>query len=186
MYQNFLNIPKSICLKNWTKHEWSFLFKKMDLGCSWFLSRKFSSVQLLSRVWFFLTPWTIARQASLSITNSQACSNSCPLSWWCHPTISSSVVPFSSCLQSFSASVSFLRSQFFMSHDQSIGASASTSVLPMNIQNWFPLELTGLILQSKVLSRVFSNTTVRKHQFFSAQPSLWSNSHIYTWLLENP
>ena len=113
-----------------------------------------------------------------------ACSNSCPLSRWCHPTISSSVVPFSSCLQSFPASASFLMSQFFTSGGQSIGASASASVLPMNIQGWFPLELTGLIsLQSK---GVFSNTTVRKHRFCSAQPSLRSNSHIYTWLLEKP
>ena len=112
-------------------------------------------------------------------------SNSCPLSWWCHPTISSSIVPFSSCLQSFPASGSFPVSQFFSSGGQSIGVSASASVLPMNIHNWFPLGLTGLIsLQSKGLSRVFSNTTVQKHQFFGAQLSLWSNSHIYTWLLE--
>ena len=91
-----------------------------------------------------------------------ACSNSCPLSWWCHPTISSSVVPFSSCLQSFPASGSFPMSQFFTSGDQSIGVSASASVLPMNIQDWFPLGLTGLIsLQSRGLSRVFSNTTVK-------------------------
>ena len=102
-----------------------------------------------------------------------ACSNSCPLSQWCHPTISSSVVPFSSCLQSFPASGSFLRSQFFASGGQDIGAYASASVLPMNIQVWFPLGLNGLIsLLSKGLSRVFSNTTVQKHQFFSAQLSL--------------
>ena len=95
------------------------------------------------------------------------CSNSCPLSRWCHPTISSSVVPFSSCLQSFPASGSFPMSQFFSSGDQSIGASASTLVLPMYFQDWSPLGLTGLIsLQSKGLSRVFSNTTVQKHQFF--------------------
>ena len=100
-------------------------------------------------------------------------SNSCPLSWWCHPTISSSVVPFSSCLQSFPASGSFPVSQFFTSGAQSIGFSASASVLPMNIQDWFPLGLTGWIsLQSKGLSRAFSNTTVQKHQFFSAQLSL--------------
>ena len=100
-------------------------------------------------------------------------SNSCPLSWWCHPTISSSVVPFSSCLQSFPASGSFPVSQFFTSGAQSIGFSASASVLPMNIQDWFPLGLTGWIsLQSKGLSRAFSNTTVQKHQFFSAQISL--------------
>ena len=114
-----------------------------------------------------------------------ACSNSCPSSQWCHPTISSPVVPFSSCLQSFEASGSFLMSQFFQSCGQSIGASASASVLPMNIQNRFSLGWTGWIsLQSKGLSRVFSNTTVQKHQFFGAQLSLWSNSYIHTWLLE--
>ena len=104
----------------------------------------------------------------------RACSNSCPSSWWCHPTISSSVIPFSSRLQSFPASGSFPVSQFFPSGGQSTGVSASTSVLPMNIQNWFPLWLTGLIsLWSKWLSRVFSNTTVQKHQFFSAQLSFF-------------
>ena len=114
-------------------------------------------------------------------------SSSCPLSWWCHPTISSSVVPFSSRLQSFPASGSFLVSQFFTSGGQCIGVSASVSVLPMNIQDWFPLGWTGWIsLQSKELSRVFSNATVQKHQFFDAQPSLWPNSHIHTWLLEKP
>ena len=102
-----------------------------------------------------------------------ASSNSNPSSQWCHPTISSSVVPFSSCLQSFPASGSFPMSQFFTSGGQSTGFSASASVLPMNIQNGFPLGLTGLIsLQSKGLSRVFSNTTVQKHQFFGAQLSL--------------
>ena len=99
--------------------------------------------------------------------------NSCPLSQWCHPTISSPVVPFSSCPQSFPASGSFQMSQFFASGGQSIGALASASVLPMNIQDWFPLGLTTLIsLQSKGLSKVFSNTTVQKHQFFGAQLSL--------------
>ena len=98
----------------------------------------------------------------------RACSNSCPLSQWYHSTISSSVVPFSSCLQSFPASGSFPMSQFFASGGQSIGISASPSVLPMNIQDWFPLWLTSWIsLQSKGLSRVFSNTTVQKHQLFS-------------------
>ena len=107
----------------------------------------------------------------------RACSNSSPSSWWCHPTISSSFVPFSSCLQSFPASGSFPMSQFFASSGQSIGASAS--VLPMNTQDLFPVGLTGLIsLQSKGLSRVF--TTVDKHQFFGAQLSLWSYSHIHT------
>ena len=102
-----------------------------------------------------------------------ACSDLCALSWWCHPTISSSVIPFSSHLQSFPASGSFPMSQFFASGGQSIGVSASASVLPMNIQNWFPWGLTGLIsLQSKEHSRVFSKTTVQKHQFFGAQLSL--------------
>ena len=115
----------------------------------------------------------------------RAYSNSCPLSWWCHPTISSSVIAFSSCLQSFPTSGSFPMSQFFTTGDQSIGASASASVLPMKTQGWCPSEWTGWIsLQSKGLSRVFSNTTVQKHQFFGAQFSLWSNSHIHTWLLE--
>ena len=108
-------------------------------------------------------------------------SNSCPLSWWCHPTISFCVIPFSSHLQSFPASGSFPMSWFFASGDQSIGASASASVLPMNIQDWSPLGWTGWIsLLSKGLSRVFSSTTVQKHQFFCTQPSLWLNSsHQY-------
>ena len=107
-----------------------------------------------------------------------ACSNTCPSSQWCHPTISSSFVLFSSCPQSFSASGSFLVSQFFTSDGQSIGASALASVL-MNIQGWFPLGLTGMIsLLSKGLSRVSPSTTIRKLHFFSTQSSLWSNSHI--------
>ena len=116
------------------------------------------------------------------------CSNSCPWSWWCHPTISSSVILFSSCLQSFPASGSFPMSQFFASGSQSIGAATSAaSVLPMNIQGWFPLGWTGWIsLQSRGFPKVFSNITVQKYQFFCAQPSLWSNSHICTWLLEKP
>ena len=103
----------------------------------------------------------------------RVCSNSYPLSWWCHPTISSSVIPFSSCPQSFPASGSFPMSQLFTSGGQSIGVSASTSVLPMNTRDWSPLGWTGWIsLQSKGLSRVFSNTTVQKHQFFGTQTSL--------------
>ena len=118
---------------------------------------------------------------------SEVHSNSCPLSQWCHPTISSSVIPFSSHLQSFQESGSFQMNQPFSSSGQSIGASASISVLPMNTQDWSPLEGTGWIsLQSKGLSRVFSNTTVRKHQFFGAQLSSQSNSHIHTWPLEKP
>ena len=111
-------------------------------------------------------------------------SNSCPLSQWCHPTISSSVVPFSSCPQSFPASGSSPMGQFFAIGCRRIGILASASVPLMNIQDWFPLGLTGLIsLQSKGLQRVFSNTTVQKHQFFSPQFSLWSKFCIYIWLL---
>ena len=114
-------------------------------------------------------------------------SRSCSLSQWCYPTITFSATPFSFCLQSFPASGSFPMSQFLTSCGQIIGASASTSVLPMNIQAWFPLRLTSLIsLWSKRLSRVVSRTMIQKHQFFSAQTSLWSNSHICTWLLEKP
>ena len=114
-------------------------------------------------------------------------SDSRPLSRWCHPAISSSVIPFSSCLQSFPASGSFQTSQLFASGGKSIGTSASTSVLPMNIQDWFPSGLTGWISsQSKGFSRVFSNITIQKHQFWGTQLSLWSNSHIHTWLLEKP
>ena len=116
-----------------------------------------------------------------------AYSNSCPLTRWCHPIISSSVVPFSSCLQSFPASGSFPVSQLFESGGQSIGVSASISVLPMNTQDWSPLGWTGWIsLQSKGLSRVFSNTAVQKHHFFGTQLSSPSNSHIHTWPLEKP
>ena len=112
--------------------------------------------------------------------SSRVCSNSHSLSRWCHPTISSSVVPFSSCLLSFPASGSFPRSQLFTSGGRSAGASASASVLPMNIQHWFSLGLTGWIsLQSKGLSRLFSRATLQKHQFFGGQYYLWSNSHIH-------
>jgi len=148
----------------------------------------FSSVYENCHVGLFVTQWTAAHQASLSITNSQSLPKLMSIeSWWCHPTISSSVIPFSSRLQSFPASGSFQINQFFASGGQNIEVSASTSVLPMNIQHWFPLGWTGWIsLQSKGLSRVFSNTTVQKHQFFSARLYLWSNSHIHAWLLEKP
>ena len=113
--------------------------------------------------------------------------NSCPLSRWYHPTISSSIIPFSSCLQSFPTSGSFPVSQLFASGGQSTGVSASPPVFPMNTQDWSPLGWTGWIsLQSKGLSRVFSNTTVQKHQFFCTHLSLKSNFHIYTWLLGKP
>ena len=139
-------------------------------------------VQSLSSVWIFATTWTTAHQVSCPSPSPRACSKSCPLSEWRYPTILSSVIPFSSHLQSLPASGSFLMSQLAPS---SIGASASASVLPMNIQELFPLGLTGWIsFNSMGLSRVFSNITVWKYQFFSAQPSLWSNSHIHTWLRE--
>ena len=140
------------------------------------------SVQSLSPVQLFLTPWTAARQVPCPSPTPRACSISCRLSWCCHPIISSSAIPFSG-LQSFSASGSFPISQFFASGGQSIGASTSASALPMNIQGWFPLVSTGLIfLQSKGLSRVLSSTTVWKHEFFDS--SLCSSSHIHTWLPE--
>ena len=146
-----------------------------------------SSVQSLSHVRLFVTPWTAAHQASLSITNSRSLLKLMSIELVIPSTISSSVTPFSSCLQSFPASESFPRSQFFASGAQNTGISASASVLLMNSQGWFPLGLTCLIsLQSKGLSRVFSNTTVQTHQFFSTQISLWSNSHIYIRLLEKP
>ena len=134
------------------------------------------SVQLLSHIQLFVTPCTAAHQGpSLSITP-RIYSNSCPLSRWCHPTISSSVVPFSSCLQSFSVSGSFQMSQFFASGGQNVEVSASAPILPMNNQDLFLLEWTGWIsLDSKGLSRVFLNTTVQKHQFFGAQLSLYPN-----------
>ena len=148
------------------------------------ISVQFSSVQSLSRVWLLMTWWTAALQASLSITNS----------WRVLKLMSiESVIPSnhlilcrpSSCLQSFPASGSFLMSQLFASGGQSTRASASASVLPMNIKDWFLLGWTGLIsLQSKGISRVFSSTMVQKYQFFEAQFSLWSNSHFHTWPME--
>ena len=135
----------------------------------------FSQVQFshLSHVWLFATSWTAARQAYCPSPTPGACSNSCSSRWWCHPTISSSVITFSSHLQSFPALGSFSMSRFFTSGGQNIGVSASNSVLSMDIQDWFPLGWTVWIsLQSKGFSRVFSNTTVQKHQFFGAQPSL--------------
>ena len=135
----------------------------------------FTSVQLLSCVWLLSTPWNAVCQASLSITNSRSLLKLMSIERWCHPNITSSVIPFSSCLQSFPASGSFPMSQVFTSGGQNIGASASA--LPRNNQDWLPLGLTSLIpLKSKGLSRVFSNTTVQKHQFFDTQFSLWSNS----------
>ena len=147
-----------------------------------------SSVQFsCSVVSLFATPWTAAHQASLSTTNSWS-----PLKPMSIDSVMPSnhlilCFPFSFCPQSSPASGSFPTSQLFASGGQSIGVSASASVLPMNTQDWYPLGWTGWIsLQSKGLSRVFSNTTVQKHQFFSAQLSSQSNSHIHTWPLEKP
>ena len=146
---------------------------------------QFSSVQLLSCVWLFATPWTAARQASLSTTSSWGLLKLMSIELVVPPNHLILCHPLSPHLQSFPASGSFPMSQFFASGSQSIGVLASESVLPMNIQDWFPLGCTGWIsLQSKGLSGAFSNTTVQKHQFFSAQLSLLSNFHIHTWLLE--
>ena len=154
----------------------------MPRSCSSWLWTEFSFclvvVQLLSHVWLFDTPWTAAQQASRPSQSPRVCSNSRPLSQWCPPTISSSASLFFFCLQSFPAAGSFPMSCLFASGGQSIGASAS--VLPMTIHGWLPLELTGLIsLLSKGLSRVFSRTTIWKHQFFGAQPSSRSILHPY-------
>ena len=151
---------------------------KKDYFVLFFLIFQFISVQFSRSV--ISNSWPHRLQCTRFLCPSPtpgACSNSCPSSWWCHQTISSSVIPFS-WLQSFPAWRSFLMSQFFASGGQSIGVSATASVLLMNIQDLFPLGCTGLIaLQSK---RLFSNTTVQKHQIFSTQLSLWFNSHIHT------
>ena len=145
------------------------------------------SVRSLSHVRLFVTPWITALQASLSTPTPGVYSNSFPSSRWCHPAISSSVIPFSSCPQSLPASESFPISQLFAWGGQSTGVSPLASLLPKNTQDWSPLEWTGWIsLQSKGLSRVFSNTTVQKHQFFGTQLSSQSDSRIHTWPLEKP
>ena len=148
---------------------------------------QFSSAQLLNHVWPFATNGLQHARLPCPSPAPGACSNSGPLSQWFHPTISSSVVPFSSCLQSVPAPGSFQMSQFFTSGGQSIGVSASALVLPMNILDLSPSGWTGWIsLQSEGLSRVFSSITVQKHQSFCAQFSLQSITHIHTWLLEKP
>ena len=161
----------------------------MKLKDACFLEEKLwqTCYSVVNHVQLFVTPWTAAHQASLSITNSQSLLKLSPSGWWCHPTITSYAVPFSSRLQSFPASGSFPMSRLFASRGQTIGVSASALVLPMNIQDWFPLGCTVWIsLQSKGLSRVFSNSTLQKHQFFGTQPSSQSNSHIHTWPQEKP
>ena len=161
--------------------------KKREIYLIHWFNTVVQSVQLLSHGQLFVTPRTAAHQASQSITKSQSLLKLMSIKSWCHPTISSSVVPFSSCLQSFPASGSFPMCQLSASSGQSTGVSALASFLPKKSQGWSPLEWTGWIsLQFKGLSRVFSNTTVQKHQLFGAQLSLWSNSHIHTWLLEKP
>ena len=164
-------MPSALLNKNRDKRKWE---KRRRSHLAFFLKFDFCSVQfsrsvMSNSLWPHGLQQTRLRYPSPTF---RACSNSCPLGWWCHPKMSSSVIPFS-CLQSFPSSGSFPMSQSFPSGGQSIGVSASTSVLPMNIPDWFPLGLTDLIfLQSKGLSRVFSNTTVQKHQFFGAQLSL--------------
>ena len=161
--------------------DWLFISYKMSRSCSIMTVQSLSCVQLLRPHGLQHTRFPCPSPAP------RAYSSSCPLSRWCHPTISFSVIPFSSRLQSFPALGSFSVNQSFSSGGQSIGVSASASVLPMNTQHWFPSGLVGSIsLPCKGLSRVFTNTAVQKHQFFSAQLSLWSNSHIHTWLLEKP
>ena len=168
------------CTGLWTSQCWLI---EVHLWCMK-LSGCFSSVQLLSHVWFFELQH--ARPPCPSPTPG-VYPNSCPLSQWCHPAISSSIVPFSSCSQSLPASESFSMSQLFTWGGQSIGVSALASVLSKKSQGWSPSEWTGWIsLQSKGLSRVFSNTTVQKHQFFGSQLSSQSNSHIHTWPQEKP
>ena len=154
-----------------------------------FLNRSFSSVQFssLSGVWLCWPHELQHTRPPFPSPTPGVHPNPCPSTQWCHPAISSSVFPFSSCPQSFPASWSFQMSQLFTSGGQSIGVSASTSVLPMNTWDWSPLGWTGWIsLQSKGLSRIFSNTTVQKHQFFGAQLSSQSNSHVHRWPLEKP
>ena len=151
------------------------------------LGEKAVAVQPLIYVWLSATPWTAAHQAFPSFTISRILLNLMSSESVMPSTISSSIALFSSCPQSFPAKRSFLMIWLFILGGQSIGVSASASVLPMSIQGRFPLGWTGLIyLLSKGLSRVFSNTTIQKHQFFSPQPFLFSSSHIHTWLLEKP
>ena len=156
----------------------------MRIDCISFSSVQFSCPVVSDSLWPHGLQYT---RLPCPSPTPRAYSNSCPLSQWCHPTISSSVIPFSSCPLSLPASVSFPVNQLFQWGGQSIGVSASASALSMNIQDWCPLGRTGWIsLQSKGLSRVFYNTTVQKHQFFSTQLSSQSNSHIHTWPLEKP
>ena len=195
----FLTLFLSLC-------DSSNVYISWDFCCSYFLCMEFSSSKYLVAGTYLMVQWFSSVQSSRSVVSDSLrphepqyarppCpsptlgvhSDSRPSSQWCHPAISSSVVPFSSCPKSLPASESFPVSQLFTWGGQSIGVSASASVLPMNIQDWFPLWWTGWIsLQCKGLSRVFSNTTLQKHQFFGTQLSSQSNSHIPTWPREKP
>ena len=164
-----------------TQYSWGY--SKNDYLCQWRMY--VVVVQLLSHVQLFATLWMQYARLPCRSISPRFCSNPCPLSWWCYPTISSSVALFFSCSQSFPTQRSFHLSQHFLSGGQCTGASASAAVLPMNIQGWFPLSLISLL--SKGFSRVFSSTTVyHQVQFFSSQHALWSNFHIHTWLLGKP
>ena len=155
--------------------------------CFWMKLLQFSSIQLLSSVWLFVTPWMQHFRPRCPSPTPWVHSNSSPSSRWCHPAISSSVVPFSYCPQSLPASDSFPVSQPFAWGGQSTGVSVLASVLPKKSQGWSPSEWTSWIsLQSKGLWRLFSKTTVQKHQFFGTQPSSQSKSHIHTWPQEKP
>ena len=174
------------CLPDSTPNSFPCYRKLNQEQCYSFVSKSISSVQSLSPVRLFATPWIAAHQASLSITTPGVHSDSCPSSRWCPPAISSSVVPFSSCPQSLPASESFPMSQLLPWGGQSTGVSALASFLPKKSQGWSPEWTDWISLQSKGLSRVFSNTTVQKHQFFGTQPSLQSNFRIHTWPQEKP
>ena len=190
-YQCYSIVPPSICSFSWpcvsAKSLKNFVESLLWLGmtdtplvsCRNHLEQLFFSHSVVSD--FLLPHGEQHARFPWPSPSPRTCSNSCPLSQWCHPTNSHSVIPFSFCLHSFPALGSFLMSRLFASGGWSIGPSAL--VLPVNIQDWFPLELTGLIssLQSKGFSRVLFNTTVQKYQFFGAHPSLWSNCHIHTW-----
>ena len=169
-----LNVPMILFCTHCPTTTYSrFLTDRQPRGKEEFSSVQFSTVQYSVMSDSLQTHGLQHTRLHCPSPTPRACSNSCPSSRWCHPTISASVVPFSSHPESFPASESFPTSQFFASGGQSTGVSASASVLPMNIQNWLPLGLTGLIfLQSKGLSRVLCNTTVQKHQFFGTQLSL--------------
>ena len=165
----------------------TYLLSRHYLFCLFYLKSNFQSLQSLSSVRLFATPLTAAQQASLSITNSRSSPRLMSFESRCHPTISSSVVPFSSCLQSFPASGSFIMSQLFTSGGQSIGVSASTSVLLMNTQDWYPLdELVGSPCSPRDSQESSPYHSSKASKLQCSQLSLWFNSCIHTWPLEKP